>query len=229
MFGGLTLLAKASRCRTISRELPALLRHERLNVPASLHPPATNTHGDRKLGCPVYRNSAAATSKTGHGPFATVNREMSLRACARSGLAEFRGWPRIGPGDDHVFERGRQMLASFDPRLDQHVDGAAGHDQVLHIVAADENKLAAPIDRRRFHHAKPTVTPPQETPATPPSGHDEGPERPGRERDERDHEQEGCDGEDDAAGVGHGRHFLALLGPQSRSRRRRGKICGAGP
>jgi len=87
---------------------------------------------------------------------------FSHRAQA-SGLAKVRHWPRIAPGDDHVFERRLEMPVAFDSRLDHHVDRSAGHDQMLDIVAADEDELAVGIDGRALDHAKPAFAPFEET------------------------------------------------------------------
>jgi hypothetical protein len=115
--------------------------------------------------------------------------------------------------DDHIGVWRLQMLASGDTRLDQDIDRAAGHDQMLHIVAADENKLATAVDRGGLDHAEPAVAAAAEG-AAGTSGHDEGLERPRGERDQCDHEQEGRDGEDDAVGVGHGWHGCGSRWPR---------------
>jgi len=44
--------------------------------------------------------------------------------------------------------------ASFD----QHVDGTAGHDQMLDIVSPEQDQLAPSIYRCSFNYAQPFVT-----------------------------------------------------------------------
>jgi hypothetical protein len=67
-----------------------------------------------------------------------------FRGAPASSLAEIRGRVHIAAGDDdHVLER--RLAVPLDPRLDQHVDRPARHDQMLDIVAADENELTVCI------------------------------------------------------------------------------------
>jgi hypothetical protein len=66
-----------------------------------------------------------------------------------SGLAKVGHWTRLGPGDDHVFERRLQMPVSFDSRLDHHVDflrqPLAMRERVEQLLrqAADDLGIAA--------------------------------------------------------------------------------------
>ena len=66
----------------------------------------------------------------------------------RGGLAfaEIRRWPEVALGDDHVLLRRLQMGPSPDAGLDHHVYRAANHDEVLDVVAPDEDEFAALID-----------------------------------------------------------------------------------
>ena len=65
------MTGKASRCRTISRELPDGLTIQRLKLPALLHPPALTGH--RKIVFTIYRTSPRVSSKTARDISATVN------------------------------------------------------------------------------------------------------------------------------------------------------------
>jgi hypothetical protein len=108
------------------------------------------------------------------------------------------------------------MPPSLDSGLDRHVDRTADHDRVLDVVAADEHKLAAPVHDRGFDHTKAPVALAQETGAAARSApQDKGLERLDRERDERDDEKGGRDGEDDGVGVGHHRYLGRLAKPRS--------------
>ena len=96
----------------------------------------------------VYLNSRGATSETSCGIFATVNSKKLQSWDFRVGLAfaEIRRWPEVALGDDHVLQRRLQMGPSPDAGLDHHVYRAANHDEVLNVVAPDEDELAALID-----------------------------------------------------------------------------------
>jgi len=91
----------------------------------------------------VYLNSRGATSETSCGIFATVNSKKLRVGLA---FAEIRRWPEVALGDDHVLERRLQMRPPPDAGLDHHVYWAANHDEVLDVVAPDEDEFAAPID-----------------------------------------------------------------------------------
>ena len=84
------------------------------------------------------------------------------------------------------------MPPPLDSGLDQHVDRTADHDQVLDVVAPDEQQPAAPVDGRALDQAEAPVALAQESGAAASAAsaaEHEGLERPDRERDERDHEQ----------------------------------------
>ena len=98
------------------------------------------------------------------------------------------------------------MPVAFDSRLDHHVDRSARHDQMLDIVAADEDELAVPIDGCAFDDAEPPFATFEETRPAPSRQH-EGLEGPGDEGDHREREQEGGEREKEAVGVGHRGHL----------------------
>jgi hypothetical protein len=58
-------------------------------------------------------------------------------------LTEIGSGPGLATGDDHVLERRLEMRASLDARLDHHVDRAADDDEMLDVVAPDEQSTFA--------------------------------------------------------------------------------------
>src|SRR5262249_61097222 len=103
---------------------------------------------------------------------------------------------------------------SRDSRLDQHVDRAADHDQMLDVVAANEDEPPMRVDRRHIHHAEPAVASFQIAGATPSAEH-ESLERPRHERAEREGKQERRKRKKTGFGVFGGWHD-SILAPASR-------------
>ena len=80
------------------------------------------------------------------------------------------------------------MRAGLDPRLDQNIDGAARHDQVLDIVAADQHESSPAINRGRLDESKAALPRPQKTRAGAAPA-EKRLERPDGEGNQRAHEQ----------------------------------------
>jgi hypothetical protein len=77
--------------------------------------------------------------------------------CRQLFFAEFGGRSGLAFGDDHVLERRFEMGPTLNAGLDQHIDWAAHHHQVLDFVPAYQQQLPFGVDRSGLDHAEALV------------------------------------------------------------------------
>ncbi|MFC3265185.1 hypothetical protein ACFOEX_02265 [Camelimonas abortus] len=108
---------------------------------------------------------------------------------------------RLGAGGfGHVGLGGAQAMAADDARLDDHVGRAADHDQVLHMVAPHQHKLALVVEVIDVHDSKPRLARARPCRGGPlPAGRD----APQDESKDHHHDEDDDEGNQELRGAAH--------------------------